>query len=128
MTRADAGHVGKLLQGRYRVETLLARGGMSAVYRGFDTRLDRPVAIKIMDPRYADDASFVARFQQEARAAATLHHPNVVAVHDQGVDEAAGSTEQHLAFLVMELVSGGTLRDLLPTAEALDVHTALSVV
>jgi len=128
VTRADASHVGTFLQGRYRVDTLLAHGGMSAVYRGFDTRLDRPVAVKIMDPRYADDPAFVARFQQEARAAAALHHPNVVAVHDQGVDEPVDAAGQHLAFLIMELVDGGTLRDLLPTDHALDVHTALSVV
>jgi serine/threonine-protein kinase len=114
-----------LLDRRYRVDGLLARGGMSAVYRGVDTRLDRPVAIKIMDPRFADDRSFVERFEREARSAAKLHHPHVVAVHDQGVD---ASREQHHAFLVMELVDGGTLRDLLREHHGkLDVALALSV-
>ena len=63
-----------MLERRYRVDHLLARGGMSSVYRGTDTRLDRPVAIKIMDPRFADDRSFVDRFVREARSAAQLHN------------------------------------------------------
>lgn len=109
-----------LLEQRYRIDSLLARGGMSSVYRGTDTRLDRPVAIKIMDPRFADDRSFVDRFEREARSAARLHHPNIVTVHDQGVDG------QH-AYLVMELLDGGTVRDLLDQRGKLDVALALSV-
>lgn len=128
MTRADSSLVGTLLQRRYRVDALLARGGMAAVHRGFDTRLERPVAIKITAPQYADDQSFVERFQHEARAAATLHHPNVVAVHDQGVDNTMAAGEDQRAFLVMELVTGGTLRNLLDSHGALDVHTTLSVI
>ncbi|WP_158888790.1 Stk1 family PASTA domain-containing Ser/Thr kinase [Amycolatopsis anabasis] len=124
MTSTDTSLVGTLLDRRYRVDRLLARGGMSSVYRGMDTRLDRPVAIKIMDPRFADDRSFVERFEREARSAAKLHHPHVVAVHDQGVD---GVGENSRAFLVMELVDGGTLRDLLDEQGALDVPLALSV-
>jgi serine/threonine-protein kinase len=109
-----------LLEQRYRVDAPLARGGMSAVYRGLDTRLDRPVAIKVMDQRFAEDRSFVDRFEREARAAASLHHPNVVAVHDQGFDG------DHV-FLVMELVDGGTLRDLLTERGRLTAPLALSV-
>ncbi|WP_409465995.1 Stk1 family PASTA domain-containing Ser/Thr kinase [Amycolatopsis sp. GA6-003] len=126
MTRTQPSLVGALLERRYRVDQLLARGGMSAVYRGLDTRLDRAVAIKIMDPRFADDRSFVDRFVREARSAAQLHHPNVVAVHDQGFDAPAGQ-DTGLAFLVMELVDGGTLRDLLDEQGQLDVSLALSV-
>ncbi|WP_370939141.1 Stk1 family PASTA domain-containing Ser/Thr kinase [Amycolatopsis sp. cg13] len=126
MTRTQPSLVGTLLERRYRVDQLLARGGMSAVYRGLDTRLDRAVAIKIMDPRFADDRSFVDRFVREARSAAQLHHPNVVAVHDQGFDTPAGQ-DTGLAFLVMELVNGGTLRDLLDEQGQLDVSLALSV-
>ncbi|QRP44138.1 Stk1 family PASTA domain-containing Ser/Thr kinase [Amycolatopsis sp. FDAARGOS 1241] len=126
MTRTHPSLVGTLLERRYRVDRLLARGGMSAVYRGVDTRLDRQVAIKIMDPRFADDRSFVDRFVREARSAAQLHHPNVVAVHDQGFDVPAGE-ESGLAFLVMELVDGGTLRDLLAEQGRLDVALALSI-
>jgi serine/threonine-protein kinase len=99
---------------------------MSSVYRGVDTRLDRQVAIKIMDPRFADDRSFVERFEQEARSAARLHHPHVVAVHDQGIDTSDG-VEASRAFLVMELVDGGTLRDLMDEHGPMDVALALSV-
>ena len=126
VTRTQPSLVGTLLERRYRVDRLLARGGMSSVYRGTDTRLDRPVAIKIMDPRFADDRSFVERFVREARSAAQLHHPNVVAVHDQGFDVAPGS-ETGLAFLVMELVDGGTLRELLTAHGPLDVPLALTI-
>ncbi|WP_216208209.1 Stk1 family PASTA domain-containing Ser/Thr kinase [Amycolatopsis aidingensis] len=125
MTRTEPTLTGALLDRRYRVDKLLARGGMSAVYRGVDTRLDRPVAIKIMDRQFAEDRSFADRFELEARAAARLHHPNVVAVHDQGVDPGDG--ENTRAFLVMELVDGGTLRDLLDAQGALDIHLALSI-
>jgi serine/threonine protein kinase/beta-lactam-binding protein with PASTA domain len=126
VTRTQPGLVGTLLEQRYRVDRLLAHGGMSSVYRGTDTRLDRPVAIKIMDPRFADDRSFVDRFVREAQSAAQLHHPHVVAVHDQGFDLPQGA-ESGLAFLVMELVDGGTLRDLLEDQGPLDVALALSV-
>ncbi|WP_410568792.1 Stk1 family PASTA domain-containing Ser/Thr kinase [Amycolatopsis sp. cmx-4-61] len=126
MTRTQPSLVGTLLERRYRVDRLLAHGGMSSVYRGTDTRLDRPVAIKIMDPRFADDRSFVERFVREAQSAAQLHHPHVVAVHDQGFDLPPGA-ESGLAFLVMELVDGGTLRDLLDDHGSLDVALALSV-
>jgi serine/threonine protein kinase len=97
---------GTLLDGRYRLGGLIARGGMSMVYRGVDTRLDRPVAIKVMSPHYVTDPAFLSRFEREARLAAGLGHPGVVAVYDYGRDG-------DLVFLVMELVDGGTLRDLL---------------
>lgn len=97
---------------------------MSTVYRGVDTRLDRQVAIKVMHPQFAADRSFVDRFEREARAAAKLHHPNVVAVHDQGVDY---SGDRARAFLVMELVDGGTLRDLMDKEGPLSPELAVSV-
>jgi beta-lactam-binding protein with PASTA domain/tRNA A-37 threonylcarbamoyl transferase component Bud32 len=133
VTRTDTSLIGALLERRYRVDSLLARGGMSSVYRGVDTRLDRPVAIKIMDRQFADDRSFVERFEREARSAARLHHPHVVAVHDQGVDSPNGSAPapegewSSRAFLIMELVDGGTLRDLMDDQGPLDLHLALSV-
>jgi serine/threonine-protein kinase len=120
----SANLIGGLLEQRYRVNTLLARGGMSTVYRGVDTRLERPVAIKVMDPRFSDDQSFIDRFVREARTAAQLHHPGVVGVYDQGVDRSP--TGDHV-FLVMELVDGGTLRDLLRERGALPPALALSV-
>ena len=112
--------LGELLDGRYRVDAPIARGGMSTVYRGVDTRLDRPVAIKIMDPAFADDPEFLTRFTFEARSVARLSHPALVAVHDQGSD--GGHT-----FLVMELVSGGTLRELLSERGAMPAELALAV-
>ncbi|OQO92135.1 serine/threonine protein kinase [Saccharomonospora piscinae] len=126
MTRTETSFTGALLDRRYRVGDLLARGGMSAVYRGVDTRLDRPVAVKIMDARFAGDRSFVERFEREARSAARLHHPHVVAVHDQGFDTSAGP-ENPTAFLVMELVAGGTLRDLLDQRGRLDAGLAVTI-
>lgn len=120
----DGNLVGSLLDGRYRVGPVLARGGMSTVYRGTDTRLERPVAIKVMAPRFAADPMFLQRFEREARAAARLHHPGVVGVHDQGVDSSFAGDH---VFLVMELVDGATLRDLLRQHGRLPVPLAIAV-
>nr|WP_244168089.1 protein kinase [Mycobacterium paraffinicum] len=95
-----------LLDGRYLVQSKIASGGTSTVYRGVDTRLDRPVAVKVMDSRYAGDDQFLTRFQREARSVARLKDRGLVAVYDQGLDS------RH-PFLVMELIEGGTLRELL---------------
>jgi eukaryotic-like serine/threonine-protein kinase len=113
-----------LLDGRYRVDSVIARGGMSTVYRGLDTRLDRPVAVKVMDPRFAGDPTFLDRFVREARSTARLRHPSVIAVHDQGLDRTPDGDH---VFLVMELVDGGTLRDLLRQRRELPVPLALAV-
>jgi serine/threonine-protein kinase len=112
--------VGAVLDGRYRVEAMIATGGMSAVYRGLDMRLDRPVAVKVMDSRYARDQQFLTRFQREARAVARLTDPGLVAVYDQGIDD------QH-PFLVMELVEGGTLRELLRERGPMPPHAVGAV-
>jgi serine/threonine protein kinase, bacterial len=112
--------VGIVLDGRYRLDTLIATGGMSAVYRGLDLRLDRPVACKVMDSRYAGDQQFLTRFQREARAVARLKDPGLVAVYDQGIDG------QH-PFLVMELVEGGTLRELLRERGPMPPHAVAAV-
>ncbi len=112
--------VGAVLDGRYRVDTMIATGGMSTVYHGLDIRLDRPVALKVMDSRYASDHQFLTRFQREARAVARLKDPGLVAVYDQGIDG------QH-PFLVMELVEGGTLRELLHERGPMPPHAAAAV-
>ncbi|KUI03089.1 protein kinase [Mycobacterium sp. IS-3022] len=114
---------GAVLDGRYRVDTLIATGGMSAVYRGLDLRLDRPVALKVMDARYAGDTQFLTRFQREARAVARLTDPGLVAVYDQG----GGAVGGHPPFLVMELVEGGTLRELLRERGPMPPHAAAAV-
>ena len=111
---------GVLLEGRYRVDAKIATGGMSTVYRGLDVRLDRPVALKVMDARYSGDSQFLTRFQREARAVARLKDPGLVAVYDQGLD---GSHP----FLVMELVEGGTLRELLRERGPMPPHAAAAV-
>ena len=114
--------VGRLLDGRYRVDALIARGGMATVYGATDTRLDRPVAVKVMRPALAEDPDFVERFAREARAAARLSSPEVVAVHDQGTDAATGT-----AYLVMEHVAGTTLRDVVRDAAPLTPARALDL-
>ncbi|KWX69126.1 protein kinase [Mycobacterium sp. NAZ190054] len=111
---------GTVLDGRYRVDTLIATGGMSGVYRALDLRLDRPVALKIMDSRYAGDEDFLTRFQREARAVARLKDPGLVAVYDQGIDG-------HHPFLVMELIEGGTLRELLRERGPMPPHAVAAV-
>jgi serine/threonine protein kinase/beta-lactam-binding protein with PASTA domain len=98
--------IGRVLDGRYRVGPRVARGGMATVYEATDLRLDRTVALKVMHAGLGDDDDFVSRFVREARSAARLSHPNVVAVFDQGDDDGT-------LFLAMEFVDGGTLRDLI---------------
>jgi len=112
--------VGRVLDGRYRVGARIARGGMASVYEGTDLRLDRTVAVKIMHTGLGDDEAFAARFVREARAAARLSHPNVVAVFDQGEDNGA-------AFLVMELISGHTLRDTITKESPMPATRALAL-
>ena len=114
--------VGRLLDGRYRLDRPIARGGMATVYTATDTRLDRVVAVKVMRPALAEDADFVARFAREARAAARLSSPEVVAVHDQGTDPSTGT-----AYLVMEYVAGRTLRDVIRDSGPLSAGRALSL-
>ena len=122
MTAAAGGDLleGALLDGRYRVATKIATGGTSTVYRGLDTRLDRPVALKVMDSRYSGDQQFLTRFQLEARSVARLKDPGLVAVYDQGLDA------RH-PFLVMELVEGGTLRELLAERGPMPPHAVAAV-
>ncbi|MCS4484446.1 Stk1 family PASTA domain-containing Ser/Thr kinase [Gleimia sp. 6138-11-ORH1] len=110
--------IGMIVDGRYQVEKLLARGGMATVFLAQDIRLDRPVAFKIMHPHLAESEEFVNRFRREARAAAKILHPAVVSVFDQGVVAGSG-------YLVMEYVPGITLRGLLQKQGALSVRKAL---
>ena len=112
--------IGTLVDGRYQVVARIARGGMATVYEAIDTRLDRTVALKMMSAALAEDPGFVTRFRREARAAAQLSHPHVVAVFDQG--EAAG-----LPYLAMEYVPGRTLRDVLRDYGALTPEQALTI-
>jgi beta-lactam-binding protein with PASTA domain/tRNA A-37 threonylcarbamoyl transferase component Bud32 len=101
---------------RYEVVARIAQGGMAIVYRGHDRQLDRVVAIKVPRPELARDRAFSEQFRREARAAARLSHPNVVAVYDSG-------EERGLPWIVMEHVSGQTLRGLLDAKGRLDPET-----
>jgi serine/threonine protein kinase, bacterial len=112
--------IGAVLDGRYLVEARIASGGTSTVYRGVDVRLDRPVAVKVMDARYSGDEQFLTRFQLEARTVARLKDPGLVAVYDQGLDA------RH-PFLVMELIEGGTLRELLTERGPMPPHAVAAV-
>ncbi|MEU8831174.1 Stk1 family PASTA domain-containing Ser/Thr kinase [Streptomyces sp900116325] len=112
--------VGQVLDGRYRVDARIAVGGMATVYRAMDTRLDRVLALKVMHPALAADASFVERFIREAKSVARLAHPNVVAVFDQGAQGA-------YVYLAMEYVAGCTLRDVLRERGALQPRAALDI-
>jgi serine/threonine-protein kinase len=105
----------RLLGGRYEVGELLGRGGMAEVHLGYDTRLSRPVAIKMLRSDLARDSSFLARFRREAQSAAGLNHASIVAVFDSGEDHAveAGGASVPVPFIVMEFVEGQTLRELL---------------
>lgn len=115
---------GDLIDGRYRVGATIARGGMSTVYHCVDTRLDRDIAAKVMDPSLSADPASRTRFEREARAVAQLNHPCLVNVFDQGVDHRpTGDT----VFLIMELVPGGTLRELLRERGAMPPYAALAV-
>lgn len=112
--------IGRLIDGRYQVRSLIARGGMATVYVATDLRLERRVAIKIMHDHLAADDAFRERFIREARAAARLAHPNLVNVYDQGEDEG-------LAYIVMEYVPGITLRDLLHDHHRLTVEQTIDI-
>lgn len=117
-TSGQNGLVGSIVDGRYQVLSLVARGGMATVYQATDLRLDRVVALKVMHAHLAHDQAFVARFQREAKSAARLTHGHVVAVYDQG--ESGG-----LVYLAMEYVPGRTLRDVLRQYGPLSPEQAL---
>lgn len=112
--------VGDVLENRYRIEAPIARGGMSTVYRCLDLRLERHVAAKVMDARYIDDPIFRQRFQREARSMAQLSHPCLVGVYDF-------SSDGDQVFLIMELITGGTLRELLAERGPMPPHAAAAV-
>ncbi len=113
--------IGSTIDGRYRVDAFVARGGMATVYRATDLRLDRTVALKVMHGSLAEDHAFVARFVREAQSAAQLSHPGIVAVFDQGESDG-------FVYLAMEYVGGQTLRDVLKKRGRLTPVEALAVV
>lgn len=111
---------GDQLEDRYVIDRPIARGGMATVYRCVDTRLGREVAAKVMHEQYVHDPVFRDRFRREARAMAQLSHPNLVNVYDFS---AQGET----IYLIMELITGGTLRELLNERGPMPPHAANAV-
>jgi serine/threonine-protein kinase len=113
---------GELIDGRYQLLRQVANGGMASIYEAIDTRLDRKVAVKIMHPHLAQDEAFVSRFIKEAKAAAALSHPNIVAVQDQGWNQNGIPA----VFLVMELIEGHTLREYLNERGRFEIKDAIN--
>ncbi|WP_369746415.1 Stk1 family PASTA domain-containing Ser/Thr kinase [Paenarthrobacter sp. AMU7] len=113
--------IGTMVDSRYLVRSRLAKGGMSTVYLATDQRLERDVALKVLHPHLANDPTFLQRLSREAKAAASLSHPHIVGVLDQGEDG-------HIAYLVMEFVKGHTLRDVLIEQGILAPRLALALI
>jgi eukaryotic-like serine/threonine-protein kinase len=124
--------LGTLIGGRYRLEAEIGRGGMSTVYRAFDTVLERPVAIKLMHREIAADSDQLERFRREARSVAQLNHPHVVTVIDAGEEpspdgSAAGvGGEVGTPYIVLEFVDGETLKDVIRREAPLEIPQAIA--
>ena len=127
--------LGTVIGGRYRLEAEIGRGGMSTVYRAFDTVLERPVAIKLMHREIAADSDQLERFRREARSVAQLSHPHVVTVIDAGEEPAHDAHEAHDAhtngaggapYIVFEYVHGQTLKDIIREQGPLEIPEAIA--
>jgi eukaryotic-like serine/threonine-protein kinase len=127
--------LGTMLGGRYRLDAQIGRGGMSTVYRAFDTVLERPVAIKLMHREIASDSDQLERFRREARSVARLNHPHIVTVIDAGEEpspESALGDEDELGggvgtpFIVLEYVEGETLKALIRREGPLEITRAIA--
>ena len=112
--------VGRLITDRYELRETVGTGGMSSVYRAFDTLLERHVALKILHEQYGDDEEYVERFRREARAVAQLSHPNIVTVIDRGEDDGR-------QFIVFELIEGENLKELVERGGPLPVRRVLEL-
>ncbi|MDO5719885.1 MAG: Stk1 family PASTA domain-containing Ser/Thr kinase [Actinomycetaceae bacterium] len=118
------------LAGRYEVRSMIGRGGMAQVHLGFDMRLSRNVAIKMLRTDLARDSIFQTRFRREAQAAASLNHPNIVAVYDTGEEEvtAPDGSSVSVPYIVMEYVEGHTVRDLLAGGTPVPIDEAVEII
>jgi eukaryotic-like serine/threonine-protein kinase len=112
--------VGEVVAGRYELEEVVGTGGMSSVFKARDTLLERHVALKILHQHFTEDDQYVERFRREARAVASLSHPNIVTILDRGEDEGR-------QFIVFELVEGRTLAEVLHEEGRLPVRRALEI-
>lgn len=112
---------GRLLGNRYKILENIGEGGMARVYRGMDTKLNRLVAIKVLYEQFAGDPDFLRRFKQEAKAAARLSHPHIVNIYDEGEEDG-------LHYIIMEYVSGCTLKELIQRQGRLQPQEAVEIV
>lgn len=115
---------GEIIDGRYQLMRIIDSGGMATIYSALDLRLDRQVAVKIMHPHLAHDENYVERFIREAKAAAAISHPNIVAIQDQGWNQGGVPA----VFIVMELVEGATLRQYLNEQGRLPLTELLPII
>ncbi|MFZ0546159.1 MAG: SUMF1/EgtB/PvdO family nonheme iron enzyme [Candidatus Promineifilaceae bacterium] len=121
MAEAKPTWIGAMLSGRYRIESMLGHGGMSTVYKGLDTHLQRTVAIKMIHPHLSERPQFVRRFEQEASAVARLRHPNILQVHDYNHDKGS-------YYMVLEYIPGQTLDQRLDSLKAANLRLPLAEV
>ena len=119
----------RLLGGRYEIRSLIGRGGMAQVHLGRDTRLSRLVAIKILRVDLARDSVFQTRFRREAQAAASLNHPNIVAVYDTGEEAVKGADGKTVMvpYIIMEYVEGHTVKELLSDGTPVPIPEAVEI-
>src|SRR6476619_5028335 len=117
-------YVGQVLDGKCRIERLIGRGGMGAVYLATHMGTDRYVALKLIAPQFMRNQEFVERFKREARAAGRLRHPNVVDVTDFGF---SGDGNDRVAYLVMEYLDGCTLSDVLAEENRLPLYWVVDI-
>ncbi|MFR1472279.1 MAG: Stk1 family PASTA domain-containing Ser/Thr kinase [Actinomyces urogenitalis] len=124
------GQLPQVLAGRYEIRELIGRGGMAEVHLGYDKRLSRIIAIKLLRSDIAGDSTFQARFRREAQSAAALNHPAIVAVYDSGEEEltAPDGSVHSVPYIVMEYVEGHTVRELLGEGEAVPISEAVEIV
>ena len=118
---------GQVLGGRYELTSLIATGGMGQVWKARDRVLARDVAVKLLRSEYTGDQTFLTRFRAEAKLAAGLVHPNIATLFDYGEVPPAGPRDEHLAYLVMELVRGESLSGLLRREGRLSPERTLDV-
>jgi serine/threonine-protein kinase len=118
--------IGTLIGGRYRIDAEIGRGGMSTVYRAFDTVLERAVAIKVMHREIAHDSDQLERFRREARAVAQLNHPHVVTVIDAGEELSPDGDGSSSPYIVLEYVDGQTLKSIIRDGGPLEIPQAIA--
>lgn len=114
--------IGQTLDGRYRVDAVLGQGGMGMVFRGVQTSMQRPVALKTLHPQLAMAPSFFERFRREAEIASRLHHPNIITIFD------FGKTPENLCYYVMELLEGESLRQRVKRLGPMTLREASAIV